>query len=601
MTKLVRDRVEGDVGSRRLCTSRLHSRRLDEAAAWLQSRPPLEEILLIADRRRAADEMMRRLALANGGRLGVRSTTSRQLAAGLALAAGGRTPLSPLGAEAIVARALDRCRLEGGRLEFFEPVREAPGFLPALVSTLGDLRLAEIAPDRLEVLDARGRDLARLLTAYTSELDAFRLADTATLLSEAMASYERRDPAPYASILCLDPQITSALEARWFGVLATGSREVLALVPTADSETIEHLEREFGVEAVDLRSPSDPLPSTRLGRGRAFLFERDLLGGAGHAGHPTREESNAVAAESATESATEERPEDTTLAFFSAPGEGQEAVEIARRIHQLARQGVAFERMAILLRNPTLYQPLVEAALDRGGIPAYYSRGVLRPDPTGRALLALLDCATEGLSAHRFAEYLSFGQVPDATEEGRPPTPEVPWVAVEVEGEDDETSVDGEEAGSPRGRRGLPDTALQLSFDFDAPARVPVVAGSLSAPVHWEQLLVEAAVVEGEDRWRRRLAGLEAEMRRQLEASEEDGDGRAQIERSLLRLQHLERFALPLIDELSRWPTLSTWEEWLRRLESLAVRALRRPERVLQVLAELRPMAEVGGVALGEV
>ena len=59
------------------------------------------------------------------------------------------------------------------------------------------------------------------------------------------------------------------------------------------------------------------------------------------------------------------------------------------------------------------------------------SRGGTKvPDPSGRAFLALLACASEGLSARRFSEYLSLGQVPDlelAT--GAPPTDREVWVA----------------------------------------------------------------------------------------------------------------------------------------------------------------------------
>src|SRR5581483_7882539 len=108
------------------------------------------------------------------------------------------------------------------------------------------------------------------------------------------------------------------------------------------------------------------------------------------------------------------RAPDTPGAFdlFSAPGEGLEAVEIARRILRLAREGVAFDHVAILLRNPERYQPMVEEALRRARIPAYFSRGTARPDPAGRAFLALLGCAAEKCSASRFAEYLSLGQVP---------------------------------------------------------------------------------------------------------------------------------------------------------------------------------------------
>src|ERR1039457_5596424 len=80
---------------------------------------------------------------------------------------------------------------------------------------------------------------------------------------------------------------------------------------------------------------------------------------------------------------------DASLDYFSAAGESLECVEMARRIRKSAAAGVAFDRMAILLRSPERYQPLVEEALRRAGIPAYFSRGVARPDPAGRAFLAL--------------------------------------------------------------------------------------------------------------------------------------------------------------------------------------------------------------------
>jgi superfamily I DNA/RNA helicase len=100
------------------------------------------------------------------------------------------------------------------------------------------------------------------------------------------------------------------------------------------------------------------------------------------------------------------------VVLFSAPGEGREAVEIARRLMQEAERGVPFDQMAVLLRAPQTYLGVLEHALDRAGIPAWFHRGTRRPDPAGRALLALLACADENLSARRFAEYVSLGQVP---------------------------------------------------------------------------------------------------------------------------------------------------------------------------------------------
>jgi CRISPR/Cas system-associated exonuclease Cas4 (RecB family) len=48
------------------------------------------------------------------------------------------------------------------------------------------------------------------------------------------------------------------------------------------------------------------------------------------------------------------------------------------------------------------------------------------------------------------------------------------------------------------------------------------------------------------------------------------------------------------------WPDRATWGEWLDRFAALARAALRRPTRVLQVLADLRPMSGIGPVGLEE-
>ena len=62
----------------------------------------------------------------------------------------------------------------------------------------------------------------------------------------------------------------------------------------------------------------------------------------------------------------------------------------------------------------------------------------------------------------------------------------------------------------------------------------------------------------------------------------------------------MRAFALPLIDTLAEWPERATWGEWLERFAALATRAVAKPERVLQVLADLRPMSDVGPVTLEE-
>jgi hypothetical protein len=70
--------------------------------------------------------------------------------------------------------------------------------------------------------------------------------------------------------------------------------------------------------------------------------------------------------------------------------------------------------------------------------------------------------------------------------------------------------------------------------------------------------------------------------------------------RDLRNLSHLRQFALPIIDRLAEWPERATWGEWLDRFGTMARVALRRPQRVLETLADLRPMAAIGPVTLEE-
>src|SRR5262249_20800271 len=55
------------------------------------------------------------------------------------------------------------------------------------------------------------------------------------------------------------------------------------------------------------------------------------------------------------------------------------------------------------------------------------------------------------------------------------------------------------------------------------------------------------------------------------------------------------------IERLATLPERGSWGEWIAALEALAPLVLRRPERVLTVLAALRPLDVIGPVALGEV
>jgi CRISPR/Cas system-associated exonuclease Cas4 (RecB family) len=287
--------------------------------------------------------------------------------------------------------------------------------------------------------------------------------------------------------------------------------------------------------------------------------------------------------------------------IFSAPGEGREAVEIVRRILDEAERGVPFDEMAVFLRTPQHYLGLLEHACARAGVPAYFDRGVRRPDPAGRAFIALLSCAVEGLSARRFDEYLSLGQVP-AVHRATSHEPRATVPRDEMFGD---LLAAAEDPENPEEVAASRDGEAVLDSDDDA-----IIAGMLRAPWKWEELVVESAVVggrtraDGGQRWRRRLDGLAADYRLRIDALKREEPESARIqrfERDLKNLRHLREFALPIVDEMATWPDRATWGEWLDRAVSLAQRALRRPDRVVETLAALRPMGAVGPVTIEEV
>lgn len=464
---------------------------------------------------------------------GLYRTTLVQFAAQLArpeMSRRGLAPLTALGVEAIAARVIHAERALQP-FAYFERVAAMPGFARALARTLGDLRLARVAPASLKKTGAPGEDLARLLERYGTELEERSLADLSRVFELAGQAMSHRWLG--LPLFFLDTPLDSYAHREFFRFLGSQAPAVVAAVTSG----FEEAEKILGVPAEDLDRNE---PESSLEHLRKYLFSVS----------PPRY-----------------APEDRAFAVFSAPGEALEAVEIARRILRFAAEGVPFDRMAILLRSPDRYQPVIEDALGRAGIPAYFSRGTARPDPGGRAFLALLACAAEKCPASRFAEYLSLGQVPlDAC-----PAPE--WVGAE------------DELLSPA-------PSVETRDNQEKPA-----------PSAWEKLLVDAAVIGGPDRWARRLHGLEREFELRLAAleREEDEASRQHVTRQLDQLRQFEQFALPLIETLDALPGKALWKDWLESLDVLARRTLRNPELVLSALAEFEPMGEVGPATLEEV
>lgn len=529
------------------------AQRLEEAAAWLSTRRRDEELLIVASSLESAASLVRSIALRNTSMFGWRTTTLPRLASALgspALAARGRTVAGHLVLEALCARLVHE---HGDRqtLGRFQKIADRPGLVRALARTIRELRLAGITAKMLAPNDA---ELATLLDAYERALRAGDLADRASVLRSATA-VAREHGEGYAGVplLMLDAPIEHALEADLIGALAARAPDFLTLTPSDDTRTIAFLKRSLASATRDSRIP---VAAGALGRLQARLFDPSI---------------------------TEPTPIDDRVLVVSAPGESRECVEIARRVHREVERGVPFDKIAVLLRSPAQYRAHLDEAFRRAAIPVHFAGGVSRPDPAGRAFLALLACATDGLSARRFAEYLSLGQVPDPTEEGAPPA-----------------AIKAESRWVPSDDELLPPALARMDGELPAPPNDT----SLPAPRRWERLLVEASVIGGLPRWSRRLEGLRHELETELTAIDDrdpDSPRALSLHRSLEDLGALRAFALPLLEALDTFPQHATWSVWLEQLSALASRALKRPQRVLSVLAELGPMGPVGPVDLHEV
>ena len=540
--------------------------RLDEARSFVRGHLTAGDVLIVAATRGAADDLARSIARECGATVGLHRFSLTQIAARLAapaLSQEQRAPVTYLGSEAVAARATFEARRDDA-LAYFDPVASTPGFPRALARTLQELRLAQVAPAALSGLPLGGADLAALLERFEREFVSVSATDRAALFVAARASIASgaHSVAIGAPLLLLDVPLDSKVEFDFVRALIAASPETLVTVPFGDLQALGRL-KSIGLRPDVLVQTGD----RDLVALRRFLFASKRP--------PKREPRGDVR-------------------VYSAPGEGRECIEIARRILEETRRGVAFDEMAVFVRSPQRYAGLLENAFTRAGIPAWFERGTMRPHPAGRAFLAMLACACEKLSARRFAEYLSLAQVPQVGAE----RVEFDFVVPE----DDALTAVGDAA--QRVNDAVPANAQPGTPPLEEEETEAVVAGTLRAPWKWETLIVESAVIGGDpQRWHRRLAGLAQEFRVRIqeELSEDPESPRAaRLERELRNLGHLRTFALPIVDVLASWPASGTWGEWLDRFAALAPRILRHPDRVLRMIAELRPMSAIGPVSLEE-
>src|SRR5258706_10643271 len=354
------------------------SRRLiGRAGAWLECREQAEEVLILGATLDAANELARQATQGKGAAFGWHRLSLSQLAAAIAapaLATRGIVPLSRIGTEAIVARLVHRLKGEGG-LGRYQSISETPGFTRAITGVIAELRSANL---RSNAVESVAPDLMPIVREYERELSEGGFTDWSGTLELATNEIARLDRHRLVGLptLLLDVSISTEAEFAFVTALAAAAPEMLAAVPAADVATLERFRDRLGVKVEHLDhtaggNQARSEPTGALGRLQRHLFNE-------------HEKPSEIEAGSDIE-------------IFSAPGEGREGVEIARRVLLFARDGVPFDRIAVLLRSPEVYRSHLAEAFSRSDIPAHFARGAVRPEPAGRAFCALLECAAEGL------------------------------------------------------------------------------------------------------------------------------------------------------------------------------------------------------------
>jgi len=530
--------------------------RFGQALHWLSAQPPAKPLLLLAPTLDAGSGLLRAATMRQSAVFGWVMESLGSLAAklsALTLAAQGLTVAPPLALEAACVRVVSEfgARQKLGRLE---PIGDRPGLPSALLRTFSELGQAAVEPASV------AGELGALYQYYLATLANLSLTDRAGMFRVAIELAHGSSAPPVGLPMCVfDVCPKTQLERAFLAALLERAPRCFASSPS--NEQGGQLGALFGPRDDEAaRQPPAAVASELLTAPPALR----------------RLQANLFSAHEAAQQASSEG--DESVSILSAPGESREAVEIARRILAEAERGVPFERMAIVLRSPFHYRTHLLEALRRAQIPAHFTRAAARPAPAGRAFLVLLQCAAEGISATRFAEYLSLGVMPQRSKPGsEPPDAEYTF----------ELPIDDDSARLLRG---------PLSASEPRPPRP---TQRLLLPRRWESLLVDAAVIGGPGRWHRRLDGLSRSLEERMQSANEGERGRAQ--RELEALQELRTFALPIVDFLGTLPVSATWGSWLDALSSLAERTIDAPEAIRAVLSQLEIVRDVGPVGLKDV
>jgi len=235
--------------------------------------------------------------------------------------------------------------------------------------------LAKLRPDALSGV---APDFLPLVEAYEANLGEDGFTDWAGLLTiatDAVMSEGFTHRLIGLPTILLDVPVTSGAELDLLRAFGPRIPDLLFFTPAADERTLARVQAALPMEVINLDEAKPDAASANAAAGALARLQRHLF----------KETSNPA-----------KLADDDEVFISSAPGEERECVEIARRVLALARDGVLFHEIAVVLRSPEQYRATLEEVFDRAGIPPHFARGSRRPDPVGRTFYVLLSCAAGG-------------------------------------------------------------------------------------------------------------------------------------------------------------------------------------------------------------
>ncbi len=331
---------------------------------------PLSRKLLISTTFGEGSELLRALALHEGGWAGFEVTTPGRLAAHVAgpdLAVAGLATLDDFGQRALVDRAMDGV-FATNQWPDLSVLEHGVGFREAVLGVVSALRLAGIAPQSLSGASSRREFLAEVLMSYETTLAERQLADPAEVLRRATEVVRRDDSSGLdGAVLLLLPGLGSrGVSGRFVDVLQERGATILATDPV-----------------VGMRVPATVLWKAVPARGRfSFLHAVDQAPSGG------------------------EVPD---VEMFSAASVRDELREVLRRA---VGSGLRWDDIEIVTPDPSKYGAVLDALSHQLDLPCSFGVGLaIQRTRPGRALDAYLRWIESGFPADVLRGLLEAGDV----------------------------------------------------------------------------------------------------------------------------------------------------------------------------------------------